>query len=58
MTRLPPRNDESPCVVLCNGHYSPVMGYAAANELAMQYAAKRRRVVVYRLIEETSYGRP
>lgn len=54
--QIPPRNDESPCVVLCEGRYSEVMGYAKANELAMRHAARGHRAHVYRLIQETMYA--
>ena len=54
--RIPPRTDESPCVVFCEGRYSEVMGYAKAERLAMRYAAKGQRARVYRLIEETMYS--
>ena len=48
--QIPPRDDESPCVVLCEGRYSKVMGYAKANALAMSYAGRGLRSHVYRLI--------
>lgn len=54
--KVPPRNDESPCMVLCNGTYSEVLPYAKANDLAMFYAAKGQRAQVLRLIEETVYS--
>lgn len=53
---IPPRNDESPCVVLCNGRYSDVMGFAAADALAMQHAIKGQRSYVFRLVQETMYA--
>ena len=53
---IPPRHDQSPCIVLCNGQYSEVMGYAKANDLAMRYAANKMPASVYRLIEEVYYG--
>jgi hypothetical protein len=54
---IPPINDNSPCVVFCaEDGYSEVMGYVAANNLAMRYAAKGRRSHVYRLIEQTMYA--
>ena len=56
MKQVSPRNDESPCMVLCNGVYSEVLPYVKANELAMFYAAKGQRAQVLRLIEETVYG--
>jgi hypothetical protein len=56
MKQVPPRNDESPCLVLCNGTYSEVLPCAEANDLAMFYAAKGQRAQVLRLIEETVYA--
>lgn len=54
--RVPPRDNESPCIVLCGGMYSEVMGFARADALAMFYASQGHRVHVYRLIEETMYA--
>jgi hypothetical protein len=54
---ISPINDSSPCVVFCAEEgYSEVMGYAAANRLAMRHAAKGHRSHVYRLIEQTMYA--
>lgn len=54
--RVPPRNDESPCVVFCEGEYSVVMGYAKAKAAAMALAARGCRAKVFRLVEETMYA--
>jgi len=56
MVQVPPRNDESPCVVQCNGQYSEILPFKEANELAMFYAAKGQKAYVFRLIQETMYG--
>jgi hypothetical protein len=56
MAQIPPRNDESPCVVLCNGQYSEILGFKKADELAQYYAMRGQRSYVFRLIQETMYG--